>query len=295
MKMNTKKIIESSDVFKRQVNKLNSSKIEFEKEYGHNYILLVTDYHNYLFFTSNRNINHIFYAKIFNKDTIQQRLISKTSRNVTDKIWHDKDIIVYRDEKIVTYMNTDIGTTNNTNRVEKPKETLGHPFKRKISYAMIMDSKDRLQYKRECIELHTYDRNGFRKTILDDVFCTRVYRLFLRFKGYTSTEIYNILRDEKYISGKRVLEILAYLYQAVSSYHPFFYHINGLCKYNKYKIANDVSIIERTGLLDRKYNLCKVNRVMNKDSTQIKPKDVQDWLKIRQQKLDSGDLWEEIE
>jgi len=295
MKTNRVHIIENSKVFTNEVKKLNKKEIEYERVDGENYICLVTNHHSYLFYSSKQNVNHIFFVRVFGKDNIQQRLISKTSKNVTEKTWHNKDIVVYKDEKISTYRNTDVGNTTNVHRVENTNETLGYPFKRKISFAFIKDSKDRLQYRRECIELSKYNRQGKRKKMLDDVFCTRVLRLFLNLKGHTNTEIYNILRAEETISGYAVVEIMEYLYQVISSYHPYFYHKNGTCKYNKYILKEQIRQIKQIGLLDCDYTLCKVNRNVHKDSNQIKQEDVQDWLKQRQALLDKGELWEDID
>jgi len=286
--------IEQSNIYKKQVNILNDKHINYKKTHGDNWISLSTPHHNYLFYTSNKNRQHIFFCRVFNKDKIQSSLIGKGSRNIT-KCTYDTDIKVHRDEKIITYRNTDIGNTTNVNRIETTQETFGYPFKRKISYGMILGSKDRLQYKKECIELHIYDRNGNRKKIIDNVFATRVYRLFLRFKGYSMNDIKHILLSEKYISAKLLVAIMQYLYQVMNSYNPFFYKENGLSKYNKYWIKETIHRIVNEADMYSNIQFSKVNRSKNIDSRIIKPKDVLDWRKQRQRLLDKGELWEDIE
>ena len=295
--MNIVENIRDSIVYKKQVDMLNKKGIEYKERYGYSWVRLCTKHHDYLFYVSKQNIGHVFFSRVFNKNTIQQRLVSKGSKNLTAKSWHKRDIIVYADEKITTYRDTDIGTTTNVHRVEHTGETLGYPFRRKISYNMHLEGKDRLQYRRECIELYSYNREGTRKHILDDVFCTRVYRLYLRFKGIEQRLIPNILKEEKYISGNQVLEHLRYLYQVMSSYHPYFYKQNGLSKYNKEWLRNTILNIEHNGLLEKQYKLCKVSRSKNIDSSQLEPntKDILEWRKQQQALLDKGELWETIE
>ena len=274
--------IRNSNIYRRQVKSLEKKHIEYEEKHGMSWVRLCTNHHDYLFYVSKQNINHIFRVRVFNISSIQSRLIGKGSRNITDKLWHDRDIKVHRDEKIITYRNTDLGNTNNVNRLETTKETLGHPFKRKVSYNMMVDGKDRLQYRRECIELHTYDKNNKRKKIIDNVFATRVYRLFLRFKGYTSNNITSILLSEESIDGHTLVEILKYLYQVMNSYHPFFYKDNGLPKYNRYWLKDMIYKIETQSNLDMHIPFCKVNRNKNIDSRIVKPKDIEDWRKAKQ-------------
>jgi hypothetical protein len=288
--------IRDSSVFERQVSILDKKGIEYKELHGHNWIKLTTEHHNYLFYVNRFNVNHIFFTKIFNKDTIQQRLVAKTSKNITDKVWYDRDINVHRDEKIVTYRNTDIGTTNNTNNTERVTETLGHPFKREIIYKVRFDTKDRLQYTSNRIELHSLDKDKKRKKILDDVFCSRVYRLLLNYEGLNSNDINHIFAKEKYISGTETLKILRYLYSVMKSYHPYFYKLNGTSKYNMEWFKKIIFNIEEYGLIDYPhYKLTKVNRQKNTHKYEIKQKDILEWRKQNQALLDKGEGWVDIE
>jgi hypothetical protein len=289
--------IRNSIVYQKQVEYLGKRNIEYKEKHGHNWIRLCTNHHDYLFYVSKQNINHIFFARVFNKDSIQQRLVSKTSKNLTNKSWYKKDITVYKDEKITTFRNTDIGTTNNVHRTERANETLGYPFRRKVNYKFMLGNKDRLQYRSECKELFSYDSNGKRKHLLDDIFCTRVYRLFLRFQGYPNNIIFSILRDDKTIKGTSVLDMLIYMYQVMSSYNPFFYEKNGISKINKEWLQHIIFKIKDNGLLDKDYKLCKSNRSKMVDSNQLKPdtKHILEWRKQQQALLDKGESWVDIE
>lgn len=241
-------------------------------------------------YSSNQNINHTFRSRVFPNDSVKQRLLGGGTSYDTTNIGYDTQIDTSSNQKIITYRASDIGTTNNVNRVEKPKETLGYPFRRHISYQMMADGKDRLQYRANCIETHIKHKDGNRYKPLDNHFVTKVFYLYTRFAlDIPSYQVRDLAKKQKTISGNDVLEMLHYLYSAIKSYHPFFYHNNGVCKYNVEWLYHTILEVERLGLLDYQYRLTKVNRDINTNSRNITAERVKQWRIDRQRKIDSGE------
>jgi hypothetical protein len=248
------------------------------------------EYYAIIHYNSRQNINHTFTSRVFGNEDIKTRLIGEGKNRDVTKYGYDTQIDLGRNQKLITYRTTDMGTTNNINRVEKTKETLGHPFRRHIHYDMIIDGKDRLQYRRNCQETHTYTILDGRVKPLDNTFVTRVYYLYHRFNdGLKSYQIRDMAKKDKTISGYKVLDMLKYLYSAIKSYHPFFYHSNGMCKYNVEWIGNIIREIEEYGYINYEYRLTSAHRKRNTEHNTIKQKDIKLWRKEMQDKIDSGD------
>lgn len=279
--------IKNSKKYMQEKKRLDRKGIDYDIRHGYNWVKLVTNWHDYLFYVSKQNQNHIFRTEIFQKDKINSRLISSTPRNLTSKKWHDRDVICHRDEKIIFFRNTDLGDTSNIARWETVNRTLGHPFRRKMGYRVKTGLKDELQYQEEAKELFSIDKDGKRKKLLDDTFVSRVYRLYLRFKyrnkNIPNYRLRNKMQKMKTITGKGCLDKLEYLLDAIKSYHPFFFRKNGMCKLNIKWLETIIHHIGEEAILYKPYLLIKVNRkkAIGRTTIQNKVTDINKWREQR--------------
>jgi len=239
-------------------------------------------------YSAKQNKEHIFHSRVFPNDSIKARLIGAGNNYDVTGIGYDKCIDVGRNQKIITYRASDIGTTNNVHRVESIVETLGHPFRRKVSYTMQPDGKDKLQTKINCVETYHIDSTGNRVRPLDNIFVTRVFRLYLRFQGYTMNDIRHIIDTQETLSGFDIMEMLDYLYTAIKSYNKFFYKHNGLSLYNIEWLFHIKRLVKHKSLLAYDYELVKVSRGKQIDSREIDQDEYKQWLIDRQRYLKTG-------
>jgi len=247
-------------------------------------------------YVSKQNKKHIFKSRVFPSTNIRCRLVGEGDSREMTNYTYDRQIDIGRQQQLIYYRQSDVGTLSNSVRIETISETFGYPFRRHVSYKMSIRGKDRLQYKANCQEIHLYDIDDERKQPLDNHFISRVYSKLLEFHGVNSSmQRRDIMRKDKSISGEEILEILKYLYTCIKSYNPFFYHSNGICKMNVEHLKHTIRMVEMNGLLKRDYDFTTLHRKKNVDRTQIKQKDVERWRKERQKLLDEGNLWEDIE
>ena len=180
-----------------------------------------------------------------NKDTITSLIMD--NGNNYDISHFTGYLSLTKSQKIGTFRNTNQGFTDNINRFSNPNNTFGYPYRRLRSQYLEINSKDRLEKtKYQLITiLSQLNKNNLkqkcRKYYLDNIFITRLYRLYYNCKTHNTKEkisTYHILKKKRYLTLKEFIEIMNYIIFEIKNYNRYLYHKLGNSKYNLLWLIN---------------------------------------------------------
>ena len=181
--------------------------------------------------------------------------------------------------KIITVRNTDMGITDNINQLNTLKETFGYPFKRVILNNKIKQSKDNLEYRKNCLFYGNQQIENNHKTILvktidkkkliDNTFISKVFKLYSYLIETNNKEnfSYHVLKNEiKTLNGYTFISIFDNTIKLIKTNHKrYLLSKNELIKhYSKIKpYINDIENYYFNKSFDKQFILKNNNLTIN--------------------------------